>query len=212
MSTNLTYNSLIADIGAYLEKARNTDAESYQQLPRLINLAERAIVTELKLQGYEVTLKGKMTAGTNVYRKPDRWRESISMYIIVNGRMTPIHARGFEYCQSFWPYVDRTAQPKFYAEFEDDYTLIAATPDQDYDWVRKDYLLPKLLDDSNQTNWLTEMAPNALLMRALKETAQFLKKAEDVARFEAEYTKSIGALAAQDGKKIMDRAAERDGV
>lgn len=212
MATNLTYSSLLADIGNYLEKARLPDTTAYEQRPRIINLAERSIVTELKLQGYECTLRGSMETGKSIYAKPARFRETISIHAVVGGAMTPLFPRSYEYCRLYWPDAAQTGTPKFYADHGDAHWLIAATPEEDYLWEVKVYQLPRLLDEQNQVNWLTEYNPVALQWRALKEMAIFLRKFDDAARFEAEYGKAISAMAAQDAKKLMDRAAERDGV
>ena len=212
MATNVTFDSLLGDLGAYIEKARVPNTDAWNQRERIVNLSERAMVAELKLQGYEKTLRGAMQAGKPFYPKPDRWRETISMHIVVNGRLKEVNVRGYEYCIAYWPDQTETAIPKFYCEFEGSHNLIVGTPDQSYAWIHKAYLMPKLLDAGNQTNWLTDQAPVALHWRVLKEMAVFLKKDEDVARFGGEYASTIGALAAQDAKKLMDRAAERDGV
>lgn len=212
MSTNLTYTSLIADIGAYLEKARMPGTTSYEQLPRIINLSERAIVGELKLQGYERTLQGQMTFGQPIYAKPDRWRETVSMHILTDSGYHPLFPRAYEYCRAYWPDTSEKAEPKFYAEHGAVHHLVVPTPDAGYHWEHKVYMLPKLLGANQETNWITEMAPNALLFRCLMETAEFLKKQEDVARFGAKYAQEMAALGNQDAKKLMDRASERDGV
>lgn len=212
MSTNLTYASLIADLGAYLEKGRLPGTTAYEQLPRIVNLAERGIVSELKLQGYERTLRGSLTANVDTYAKPDRWRETVSMMIEADGKLHHLFTRNYEYCRSYWPDPGVVGVPKFYADHGAEHYFIVPTPAASYFWELKAYLLPKLLGPNQQENWLTERAPNALLYRCLMELAEFLKKSEDVARFTAKYTQAIGALATEDQKKLMDRAAERDGV
>ena len=212
MSTNMTFDSLLGDLGAYIEKARVPNTDAFNQRERIVNLSERSIITDMKLQGYEKTLRGQMQLGVPIYAKPDRWRETISMHAVIKGNLVPVNVRSYEYCIAYWPDQMDTGAPKFYCEFEAGYNLIVATPDDNYPWIRKDYLLPKMLDAANQTNWLTDQAPVALQWRVLKEMAVFLKKDEDVARFGQFYAEAIGGLAAQDAKKIMDRAAERDGV
>lgn len=213
MSTNLTYTTLESDLGAYLEKARAATSTAYAQIPRIVDLSQRAVVDELKLQGYEKTLRGYMTEGVSVYPKPDRWRETISMMIEKpNGTIKYLYPRAYEYCRRFWPNSSLTGEPKFYADHETTHWLMAKTPDLAYPWEIKCYLMPVLIGPSVQTNMLTEYYPNVLLMRSLKEMALFLKKYDEAAAFEAEYGKAISAVATQDSKKIMDRAAERDGV
>ena len=53
MPTAMTYNSLLNDMRAYLERGATlaTDPTVYEQLPQLINLAERRLARELKIQG-----------------------------------------------------------------------------------------------------------------------------------------------------------------
>lgn len=212
MSSNLTYNALVAQIGAYLEKAARPGSSAYAQIPNIVALAQRAIVSELKLQGYEATLRGQMQAGVSIYAKPDRWRHTISMLIQIGSVTKLLFPRGYEYCRVYWPSDAVTGQPTFYADHGSAHWLIAATPDQAYNWETKVHLLPKLIGPQQQTNWLTDLAPNALLMRCLKEMSLFLKNPQDAQTFEAEYGKAISALATEDSKKLMDRAAERDGA
>lgn len=212
MSTSITYTTLLADLGAYIEKANVPGTTAWDQRPRIVNLAERSIAAELKLQGYERTLRGKMEIGKSIYPKPDRWRETISMLVEINGQLEYLFPRGYEYCRSYWPHPDRSARPKFYAEYDAEHLLICPTPDLACFWEHKAYLMPKLLGEDVQTNWLTDQAPVALQWRVLAEMAEFLKKPEDAARYKGFYAEHIGALAQQDTKKIMDRAAERDGV
>lgn len=54
MSYAMTFNSLKEDLRRYLERGF-TEADDpivYEQLPRLITLAERRISRELKIQGF----------------------------------------------------------------------------------------------------------------------------------------------------------------
>ncbi len=53
----MTFTSLKEDVRRYLERGYVDDTTVYEQLPRLINLAERAIATELKFQGFASMLQ-----------------------------------------------------------------------------------------------------------------------------------------------------------
>lgn len=83
MATNLTYTSLLEDLRRYIERGFTaaSDPTVYEQLPRLINNSERAIATELKVQGFISNVVFNLVAGTDVYDKPDGWREWISLNI-----------------------------------------------------------------------------------------------------------------------------------
>ena len=52
MPTAMTFNSLQDDLRGYLERGTAVDVTVYEQLPRLINLAERDIARALKIQGF----------------------------------------------------------------------------------------------------------------------------------------------------------------
>jgi hypothetical protein len=212
MAQNLTYNSLVSDMGAYVEKARIPGSAGYDQIPRIINQAERDIIDELKLQGYEATLRTTLEANKAVVPKPDRWKKTIAIRIVVDGRNHYIYPRSYEYCQVFWPDPTLVGVPKFYADHGRTHWHFAGTPAEAYPLEAKIFQLPRLLGPEQQTNWMTEIAGGALLMRCNKELAFFLKKYDEASAFEAEYGKRITAISATDAQKIMDRAAERDGA
>jgi len=80
MATTLTFDSLQADMVAYYERGTPiTDPTVVNQIPRLINNAERRIAKELKVLGFLVPSLFIMIRGQAVYDKPDRWREIVSI-------------------------------------------------------------------------------------------------------------------------------------
>jgi len=81
MPTTLTFDSLQSDLHAYAERAFTaaSDPLVYDQIPRLINLAERQCATELKVQGFLANVTGVFQPGVDSYDKPDRWREWVSI-------------------------------------------------------------------------------------------------------------------------------------
>ena len=54
MSTTMTFATLKQDVQRYLERGATlaSDPVVFEQIPRLINLAERRIARELKIQGF----------------------------------------------------------------------------------------------------------------------------------------------------------------
>lgn len=75
----MTFSSLQTDLQRYLERGTSVDAQVFAQLPRLINLAERAIARALKVSGFTTSVISQLQASVNTYAKPDRWRRTISM-------------------------------------------------------------------------------------------------------------------------------------
>lgn len=212
MPATMTFTSLQSDIRNYLERGGATDPIVYEQIPRLITLAERRISRELKIQGFQVVVNTTMQANLAVYAKPDRWRDTISINIGTgsgNNTHTPIFSRAYEYIRNYWPNETQTAQPQFYADYDYKHWIFAPTPDAAYPMEILYYELPPLLDETNQTNWLSEFAPNVLLYGSLVEATPFIKDDQRVQLWQSYYDRALSALNGEDLQKILDRSATR---
>ena len=214
MATTMTFETLKQDVQRYLERGSTyaSDPIVYDQIPRLINLAERRIARELKIQGFIAVVSDTMVPGQSVYAKPDRWRDTVSINIgtgTSNANRTALFTRVYEYLRSYWPNESLTDTPLFYADYNYSSWLFAPTPDQAYPFEVLYYELPPLLDDSIQTNWLTEYAPQLLLYGALLEATPFLKNDERIGTWQQYYDRAAAMLNGEDLAKILDRASYR---
>jgi len=214
MSTSMTFTTLQEDVRRYLERGATlaSDAVVYEQIPRLINLAERRIARELKIQGFINVVSGSLTTGQSVYDKPDRWRDTVSINIGIgneNNTRKTLFTRGYEYLRTYWPDSTQTDEPIFYSDYDYSHWLIAPTPDEDYPFEVLYYELPPLLDDVVQTNWLTEYAPQLLLYGPLLEATPFLKNDERISVWQNMYDRAAAMLNGEDLAKILDRSAVR---
>lgn len=214
MSTTMTYDSLKADIRRYLERGNSfaADPVMFEQIPRLINLAERRIARELKVQGLITVVTDTMIPGQSVYAKPDGWRDTTSINFgggATFSNRTPLLPRSYEYLRAYWPDESETGQPEFYADYDYDHWLFVPPPAAAHPFEVLYYSLPPLLDESNQTNWLTEYAPQLLLYGTLLEATPFLKNDERIATWQGFYDRAAAALNGEDLGKILDRATTR---
>jgi hypothetical protein len=207
MSYSMTFSSLLDDLRRYLERGftAESDAIVFEQLPRLVTLAERRIARELKIQGFVNVVETLLQPGNPVYNKPDRWRDTISMRLPSG----PLFARSYEYCRSYWPDESARDTPEFYADYDYNHWLIVPTPNTAAVLEILFYQQPMLLGEDVQTNWLTQYAPDALLYAALLEAAPFLKNDERLPTWQGMYDRAASALNGEDLKRILDRAAAR---
>jgi hypothetical protein len=211
MATTTTFTTLKEDIRRYLERGFTlaSDQIVYEQIPRLINLAERRIARELKVEGLINVLSGTLTPGLAVYPKPDRWRTTVSFNFGIGDQYNQLFPRSYEYVRAYWPDRNQTDVPLFYADYDYNNWILSPTPDQAYPFEVLVYQLLPLLDDSNQTNWLTEYAPQVLLYASLLEATPFLKNDERIPVWQQMYDRSAQALNGEDLSKILDRSARR---
>jgi len=214
MATTMTFTTLQQDVRRYLERGATLaeDAIVYEQIPRLINLAERRIARELKIQGFINVVTDTLIVGQSVYQKPDRWRDTVSINIGTGASLNVrkfLFTRDYEYLRSYWPNESLTEEPVFYADYNYTNWLILPPPDDVYPFEVLYYELPVLLDDENQTNWLTDYAPQVLLYATLLEATPFLKNDDRIPVWQQMYDRSAAMLNGEDLAKILDRSAVR---
>lgn len=214
MATSMTFDTLKGDVLRYLERSDSAtlDPTFAEQLPRLINLAERRIARELKVQGFINVVTGALISGQSVIPKPDRWRDTISINIGTgtnNDTRKTLLTRSYEYMRSYWPDNAATGEPVFYADYNYNNWLVAPSADAAYPFEVLYYELPPLLDEAVQTNWLTENAPQLILYGTLLEATPFLKNDDRIPTWQAMYDRAAAMLNGEDLAKILDRAAVR---
>ena len=214
MATGMTFTTLKQDVQRYLERGATyaSDPVVFEQIPRLINLAERRIARELKIQGFINVVVTNLAPGQSVVAKPDRWRDTVSFTLGTganNEQRKSIYARSYEYLRSYWPDATETGEPVFYSDYDYNHWLVAPTPDAAYPLEILYYQLPPLLDEEYETNWLTENAPEILLYGTLLEATPFLKNDERIAVWQNMYDRAAAMLNGEDLAKILDRSAVR---
>ena len=200
----MTYDSLVDDISTYLER---TDQATLQKIPTFIMLAEQVIAAEIKFLGNLTVQQSTMVATQPVIDKPARWHKTVSMNVVVAGERQPILLRKYEYLREYWPNATDTGVPKFYCDYDYTHWLIAPTPAQAYSFEVLYYERIQPLDSSNQTNWFTIYAPQALLYGTLLQAMPFLKNDERIPMWQSQYDKIMQVLKVEDVTRIGDRQA-----
>lgn len=204
MAEALTYDSLIQDVKDYAER---TDDPFLNQIPRLIMMAENRIASESKPFGFVRTVSGVLDG--NVLAKPTRWRRTKSFSIVVGGSRVYLSSREYEYCRAYWPDAALTDTPKHYADYDYEHFLIAPTPPAGVAFELQYYERPVPLSVENQTNWVTQYAPQLLVYATLMEAMPFLKTSERIPEFQGLYDRAMGAIVKEDESRVVDNAGVR---
>ena len=199
----LTYNSLTSLVLQYLER---TDPAVVAFIPQAIMLAEFEIAQDIKTLGQMLVADGNMNIGNPVIAKPARWRKTVSMTLTdTNGDKQPIYLRKLEYLNNYAPDVTALGTPIYYADYDADHWFVAPTPSSNFAFETLCYTRLQPLASDNQTNWLTQNAPNAMLYGTLKQTAPFLKDDARLQVWGGLFDAAMAALKAEDQLRVGDR-------
>lgn len=204
MAVEMTYASLVTDISSYLER---TDTATLEKIPTFIMLAEQVISTEIQFLGNLTVVTSTMNIGEPIIVKPARWRKTVSVNLIDNSQRQPVFLRKYEYLRNYWPNATQTDTPVYYCDYDYTHWLVAPTPDLAYNYEVLYYERVQPLDITNQTNWFTQYAPQAMLYGSLLQAMPFLKNDERIPMWQAQYDKVIATLKAEDVARIGDRQA-----
>ena len=97
--------------------------------------------------------------------------------------------------------------PRYYCDYDYTHWLVAPTPALAYDFEVLYYERAQPLDSSNQTNWFTTYAPQALLYGSLLQAMPFLKNDERTGMWQQQYDLIMQTLANEDKLRVADRQA-----
>lgn len=204
MAVSMTYNSLFDDISSYLER---TDTATLNKIPTFIMLAEQVLASEIKFLGNLTVNESAMVAGNPVIMKPARWRKTVSMNITTGSERRPVFLRTYEFLRQYWPDEALEDLPKYYADYDYSHWLVAPTPDEAYTFEVMYYEEVQPLDATNQTNWFTLYAPQAMLYGSLLQAMPYLKNDERIPMWQAQYDKIVAQLKTENIQRLGDRQA-----
>lgn len=211
MAFVLTYSTLVTKLQSYLERA---DPAVLDSIDMFILLAERQTSKDLKMLGSEVYVTGSLTIGSNVLIKPSRWLNTIT-FNIGNGTgfntRNQLYQRSYEFLRAYWPDDTQQGFPKYYSDYGYLNWLIVPTPDVAYPFEISYLEMFQPIDITNQTNWLTEFAPEALFYAAMIEASTFLKNDDGMLpMWQQRYAEATGKLTTEDKARFTDRTSDRN--
>ena len=208
----MTYTTLVSDIKSYAERYSDTLLDS--QIPRLIMLAEARISQEVKILPALSFVTDTFQAGVSIYPKPARLRDVDFVNFGAGtagfettppfNRRINLLRKAYDTCREFWPDPTATGVPQFYSDYGMAHWLIVPTPNANYPFEVGFYERAAPLSADNQTNWLTEYAPNLLLYACLLETAPYLKNFDILKEWKDMYNRAALALSNEDVLQSTD--------
>lgn len=197
MSVIMTYNSLVANIIDYMER---DDPDFIAAIPGMIALAESSIAAELRSYIQLIVVETTLSQNQTTLTKPARWRKTVSMKI--NGK--PVLLRGQDYVSQYLS-ESTASQPAYYAEYDYSNWMFAPLPDTNYPVEIIYYAEIQPLDEQNQQNLWTSVAPQAMLFGTLLQAQGYLKALDKLPVWKQYYMDAINALKKEDDLRRVDR-------
>ena len=215
MPAVMTYASLVDDITLYSE--RTNDATYIAQIPRIVMLAELDLAASWRGLGNQKWVTDAFTIDQPIVAKPAYWRETIAWNFGTgtgNATRNYLLERSLEYCRIYWPdptVSSSSVVPLYYANYDWDNFFVAPTPAVAYPFELGYYERITPLDDANQTNWLTEHAPQLLLAACMLQAQFFLKwMGERLQAWQGMYATQAQNLGLEARNQTIDRSTAVD--
>lgn len=207
---SMTYTSLVAQVMDYLDR---TDQDTQNMVGNFIYLAQDRIVKEVNTIGFTDYFTGTFRDGVYIYPKPANWRRTISFNVgnsavgspLPGSHRNPLQLRTREYLMLYWPDRTLVGVPLYYDDKEFYNFYIAPTPQAQYPFEVAYYATPPTLNNTVQTNWLTNFAPRLLLYATLCEAMPFIKNDERLERWTQLYKDEVALMNGEDSSRKLDR-------
>lgn len=205
MAAAMTYMTLLEDMEEYCERH---EPDFLEQRARFVMMAENRIAAEARGLGLMRTVTDDLVSGQAYLTKPGRWRETVSLSIGTgsgNNTRVFLRERSYEYCRTYWPDATQTSTPKFYGDWDYEHFVVSPTPSSALPYELIYHERPQPLDDTNQTNWTTQYAPQLLLYACLLETQTYLKRDDRIEIFSKEYDRALKQVEFEQKRRLHDR-------
>lgn len=192
---SFTYAQLKQAIQDYTE---NDETSFVTNLPIFIRAAEERIFKNVQLSLFRKNSTASASSGNQYLAAPGDFLAPFSLsYTDSAGDKNFLLFKDVNYLQDFNTDPTDTGEPRFYAQFDVDYFLLAPTPDDDYAVELHYYYRPDSLTSQAEsgTTWLSENAPMAMLYGSLIDAYTYMKgEADLIGNYTQRFTESVSSL------------------
>jgi len=185
-----TYAILVQDIKDLTE---NNSSDFATQADEFIETTEirlsREIVNCPELFKHQTST---LTISDPFITKPSDLISMISFQVLSSAAArTGLEYRDVSFINEYWPTRTSTGTPKYYADWDDDYLIVAPTPDAALTIEMNYRKRFDAISSSSTTSWLTANAYDALLYGSLIEAAIYDKNPQMMQMYEKRYKEAL---------------------
>ena len=191
---SFTYATLKTAIQNYTQ---NDETSFVTSLPIFIRLAEERILKSVQLNIFQKNVSGSMSSSNQYLAVPSDFLAPFSLNITNSSSFEYLQFKSLEFVQTYNPNSSTTGTPKYYAQFDVDYFILAPTPNANFTVNLSYFYRPSSLTagaDSG-TTWLSENAEIALLYGSLLESYTYMKGEPDlISLYNSRFLEALGRL------------------
>lgn len=183
------YTNLVQDIKDFTE---NNGTDFANEINRFIANVELRLSKELiNCPALNKHVTSSLTASDPFINKPSGLISTISLQILSSSTRAPLEYRDIGFINEYWPTRTTTGTPKFFANWDETYYIVAPTPSTTFS-VELNYRERfDNIGSSTATNWLTDNAYDLLLYGCLIEASVYNKDAAQQQVYTGRYTESL---------------------
>ncbi|NBS69828.1 hypothetical protein EBT31_13085 [bacterium] len=206
----MTYDELVTNIRNYTEVNSNVFTSSV--INTFITMGENRILRDIDLDVFKKESTGSLTSGNKFLGAPSDILTHRYLMLTNAGEQIFLDFRDTSFMKEYWPDGTETGIPKYFSVWDQDTFYVAPTPNSNYT-VELGYIYrPAQLSSTNQTTWVSNNAPEALLYACLIQAYSYTKgPLEMLQYFENSYKQAVQGLGIeQQGRRRRDEY--RDGM
>ena len=188
----MNYSELTTLLQEYLQ---STETSFVANIPTFVRQAEERINREVIIPDLRRTATGTMTQDNRYLSKPSDYLTTAALtYTDTSGEQHHLILKDEDFLREAYPDPSTTGEPAYYAHFDDDFWIMAPTPDAAYATTVRYYYDPESIVTAS-TSWLGENAESLLLYGSLVEAYTYLKgDPELVNQYNARYREALDHL------------------
>ena len=189
-----TFTTLKSAIQDYTQ---NTETSFVSNLTNIIIQAENRIVKSVELPNFRKNQTGTLSSGNSYLASPADYLYPYSLAVIdSDSNYNYLINKDVNFIREAYAASATTGVPKYYSQFDDDFFLVAPTPNSGYTVEIHYFYVPESITASSDgTSWLGTNAAEALLYGSLVEAYTFMKGEPDIlSNYEGRFKEALQRL------------------